>query len=240
MNIIVKQIDYNVTATVNRNIQYICVHDTGNRSNGANAEMHFRYFNSGNKNASADFFVDDKQILQINNYYKYYTWAVGDGKGSYGITNRNSISIEMCINSDGNYNEMLNNTVWLVKHLMNKLKLPIDRVVRHYDASRKICPQTMSANSWANWNGFKQMIAGGQVTPIEPIDDRYWDWSTKKIQMKLNQTYPYKLVEDGIMGTKTKNAIIHFQKKYGLVADGIVGIKTKGKINDVIKKIKEG
>jgi N-acetylmuramoyl-L-alanine amidase len=231
-----KQISNNFTSA-SRKIEYIVIHDTGNPRAGATAEMHFRYFNSANRNASADFFVDSSQILQINDYNKYYTWAVGDGKGAYGITNRNSISIEMCINSDGNYNTMLNKTVWLTKHLMSKLNVPASKVVRHYDASRKNCPGTMSANSWQNWHSFKTLLGGGYVPPV---DDRHEYWSVLKIQMKLNQCYPYKLVEDGIMGSKTKNAIMDFQRRYGLVVDGIVGIKTKSKINDVIYKIKNG
>jgi len=88
MKINFKQIIFNTTPA-NRNIEYLVIHDTGNRRIGANAEAHFNYFNSGNRNASADFFVDDEEILQVNDYTKYYTWHCGDGKGLYGITNRN-------------------------------------------------------------------------------------------------------------------------------------------------------
>jgi len=241
MEIKLKQINYNVTATVNRNIQYIVIHDTGNKSKGSNAEMHYRYFNSGNKNASADFFVDDGEIIQTNNYWKFYTWQCGDGKGQYGITNRNSIGIEMCVNSDGDYNKMFNNTIWLVKFLMQKLKIPIERVVRHYDASRKNCPASMSKNSWQNWHSFKKLLIDKEDIVIDDnkvIDDSNEHWSILKIQIKLNQTYPYKLKEDGIWGDKTKNAVKHFQKKYDLEVDGLVGPITKKKINEIIAKIK--
>jgi len=229
-----KQIGYNVSSLDrdNSDIKFIVVHDTGNRSKGANAEMHYRYFNGGNRNASADFFVDDKQILQINNYNKHYCWAVGDSKGSYGITNRNSVSVEMCIATDIDYNKMFDNSVQLVKELMKKLNIPADKVVRHYDASRKICPGTMSANGWQNWNSFKRMLGNGIA------DDSNEVWSVLKIQMKLNQVYSYKLKEDGIMGAKTMSAIVDFQKRYGLNGDGIVGPKTKTKLNEIIQKMK--
>lgn len=232
-----KQISYNVTSLDrdNKDIKFICVHDTGNRNKGANAEMHYRYFNGGNRNASADFFVDDKQILQINNYNKHYSWAVGDGKGAYGITNKNSVSVEMCIAADIDYNKMFDNTVQLVKYLMDKLKISPNNVVRHYDASKKNCPGTMSANGWRNWNSFKKRI-GDSVSQ----ENLYETWSVKTIQMKLNQVYSYKLTEDGTMGKKTMDAILDFQHRYGLKADGIVGPKTKDKIDEVIKKIKEG
>ena len=91
----------------------------------------------------------------MNDYAKYYTWHCGDGKGKYGITNSNSIGIEICINSDGNYNTAFQNAVELTKHLMKELNIPLEKVVRHYDASRKNCPARMNKNGWALWNTFK-------------------------------------------------------------------------------------
>ena len=68
-----KQIAYNRTKR-NGAIRYIVIHDTGNKSQGANADAHFAYFNGGNRNSSADFFVDDTKILQVNDYTVYKTW----------------------------------------------------------------------------------------------------------------------------------------------------------------------
>lgn len=153
----IKQIAYN-RSTRQKKIEYIVIHDTGNIGKGANAESHFRYFNGGDRNASADFFVDDKQALCINDYYKYYTWHCGDGKGKYGITNSNSIGIEICVNSDCDIKKAVEKTIILVKELMKELNIPIERVVRHYDASRKSCPNSMSKNNWAEWHLFKQKL----------------------------------------------------------------------------------
>ena len=66
------------------------IHDTGNPGKGANANAHFTYFNGGDRQSSADFFVDSTQVLQVNDYNTYYTWHCGDGKGKNGITNSNS------------------------------------------------------------------------------------------------------------------------------------------------------
>lgn len=152
-----KQISYN---RVKRNgmIEYIVIHDTQNTSKGADADRHFKYFNGGNRNSSADFFVDDKKILQVNDCKKFYTWQVGDGKGKYGITNQNSIGIEICINADGDYNKAFENAVELTKYLMKELNIPIENVVRHYDASRKNCPASMSENGWEKWTEFKKAL----------------------------------------------------------------------------------
>ncbi len=157
LNIEKKQIVYN-KGTRNSVIKYIVIHDTANKSKGADADAHFKYFNGGNRNSSADFFVDDTKILQVNDYAKYYTWQVGDGKGKYGITNQNSIGVEICINSDGNYEKAVENTVELVKHLMKELNISAECVVRHYDASRKNCPASMSGDGWAKWKEFKEKI----------------------------------------------------------------------------------
>lgn len=62
--------------------------------------------------------MDDKQILQVNDYNTYYTWHCGDGKGKNGITNATSIGIEICINADGNYDVAFQNAVALTKQLM--------------------------------------------------------------------------------------------------------------------------
>lgn len=157
MQIEKKQIAYNRVSRSGR-IRYIVIHDTGNKAKGANADAHFNYFNGGNRNASADFFVDDKKILQVNDYTKYYTWHVGDGKGKYGITNANSVGIEICVNSDGNYNAAYLKAVELTKYLMGVLGIDDSHVVRHYDASRKNCPASMSENGWALWEKFKRLI----------------------------------------------------------------------------------
>ena len=160
----VHQIKYNCSNRGGIPIKYIVVHDTGNPSRGANATAHYNYFNGGDRSSSADFFVDDTQVLCVNDYYKFYTWHCGDGRGKYGITNRNSVGIEFCINVDSDRDKTLERTAQLVRELMQELNIPIDRVVRHYDASRKNCPQSMSGNGWAQWYKFKEKLKGEDLT----------------------------------------------------------------------------
>lgn len=149
-----KLVKYNFSSRNGEKIKYIVVHDTGNTSEGANANAHYNYFNSKNQGASAHYFVDDTQVLRIIKD-EDKSWHCGDGKGKYGITNENSIGVEMCINKDGDFNRTYQNTVELVKHLMNTYNIPIGRVVRHYDASRKICPNIWKNNNWDKWTQFK-------------------------------------------------------------------------------------
>lgn len=165
----INQIAYNRSSRT-KQVEWIVIHDTGNKKSGANALSHYKYFNTGNRDSSADFFVDDKNVLCVNDYRKYYTWHCGDGNGKYGITNSNSIGIELCVNSDGNYEKAMSNLVTLVKELMLELGIPIERVVRHYDASRKNCPASMSGNNWALWYKFKNDLSEGGLT-VDQYDE---------------------------------------------------------------------
>lgn len=173
-----KQIAYNRTKRTQKP-QYIVIHDTANTGKGANADAHFQYFNSGDRQSSADFFVDSTQVLQVNDYNTYYTWHCGDGGGKYGITNANSVGIEICVNSESSYDMAFQNTVSLVKHLMAELNIPVDKVVRHYDASRKNCPASMSADNWALWQTFKAQLAVG--SELASINDLVWELAHRGI-----------------------------------------------------------
>lgn len=195
MKIIYKQINFNVIPIANRTIDYIVIHDTGNKNLGANAEMHYRYFNSGNRNASADFFVDDMQILKVNDYTKYYTWHCGDGKGQYGITNRNSIGIEMCVNSDGNFERVLANTIQLVKEL--KKEFPNAKVVRHYDASRKNCPASLSANNWEGWRNFLKKVDELSTITIK-VDGKTLDVDVFPINVNGRVMVPVRAIAEAL------------------------------------------
>lgn len=163
MQFLYKPIKRNFTSRgKNPKIEYLVIHDTGNTGVGANALNHKNYVENNTRGASAHYFVDDKGIVQFVGDSKS-AGAVGDGHGKYGITNSNSLSIEMCINSDGDYVKTYKNTVELTKNLMEKFNISIDRVVRHYDASRKNCPGHMRQNNWSKWWKFKEDIQ----TPIE-------------------------------------------------------------------------
>lgn len=175
-----KQIAYNRVERTSK-IKYIVIHDTANAKCGADADAHFKYFNGGNRNSSADFFVDDKKILQVNDYTKYYTWQVGDGKGKYGITNQNSIGVEICINADGDYNRALKNAIDLTKYLMKELSISEECVVRHYDASGKKCPASMSENEWAKWYEFKSALKEERMDKFTDISGNFAENDIKEL-----------------------------------------------------------
>ena len=107
----------------------------------------------------ADFFVDDGGALKVNDYYAYYTWHCGDGQGRNGISNENSVGVEICVNRDGNYRRAVKNAAELVRSLMTELGIDASHVVRHYDASGKECPRTMMDDDWSAWKNFQDALA---------------------------------------------------------------------------------
>lgn len=142
-------------------IKWIVIHYTGNYSKGADAMAHFRYLQSATRYGSAHYYVDDKEIIQTIGD-SFVAWSVGDnqGYGKYlnGCTNSNSISIEMCVNADSDKDKVYKNTVELTKNLMDKFKIPSNKVCRHYDVSHKDCPHNFRDNNWAKWWQFKKDI----------------------------------------------------------------------------------
>lgn len=157
MKFLFRPIKRNIYSRKGNSIKYLVIHDTGNTNKGAGALAHKNYVENNARGASAHYFVDDKVIVQYVGDSSS-AGSVGDGKGRYGITNANSLSIEMCINSDADYAKTYKNTVELTKNLMKKFNIPIERVVRHYDASRKSCPNHMRQNNWSKWWKFKEDI----------------------------------------------------------------------------------
>jgi N-acetyl-anhydromuramyl-L-alanine amidase AmpD len=153
-----KPIKYNSSSRENTKIEWIVIHDTANSNPGADAEAHFRYFLSKRK-ASAHYFVDDKGIIQIVGDSRA-AWHCGEnqgyGRALNGCTNSNSIGIELCINSDGDYEAAYKNLVELTKNLMKKFNISIEKVCRHYDVSRKICPGSFFDKGL--WEKFKAEI----------------------------------------------------------------------------------
>jgi len=183
------QIEFNITPLKRtaKNISADVVHDTGNIKFGANGLMHQKYFDAKNRNSSADFFVTDKDIWQINDPTKYYTWHCGDrptGKYYHNVTNRNSISIEICVNKDSNIEKAVENAINLARSLNNQYDIGLSMTLRHWDITRKMCPgkvplvdNTPVVNK--NWIDFKKKLSLPiklRATTITTIENKNLTW----------------------------------------------------------------
>ena len=162
-------------------IKFIVIHDTANTSIGANAMAHYRYLQHAQRYGSAQYYVDDKEVVQVIGDSRI-AWSVGDrwankNRTRADVTNANSLNVEICINKDGDYAKAVYNAAELVKNLMIKFNRPADCVVRHFDASGKTCPRSMSANNWQKWWEFKAAIQ----KPRELIIDLDRDSVAKRV-----------------------------------------------------------
>ncbi|AXT13413.1 LysM peptidoglycan-binding domain-containing protein [Bacillus velezensis] len=139
---------------------YITVHNTANTAKGASAAMHARYEKNPETPTSWHFTVDEKEI------YKHLPlnengWHAGDG--NRGTGNRKSIGIEICENSDGDFEKAVANAQWLIKKLMKEQGISLANVVPHKHWSGKQCPRKLLDR----WDSFKAGISGASSSSPE-------------------------------------------------------------------------
>ena len=183
---IIKQIGTaNTTYAPGRTIKYIVEHYTaGVSSKKGSAKRSASWVGNPAAEASADFIVDDVDIVQYNgDIENRYCWAVGGaryntkGGSLYGIAkNANCISIEICsTNSTGKItypndphysvtDAAVNNAVKLTKYLMKQYHIDANHVIRHYDVNGKLCIGVIGWNTESGdeskWKAFKARIGG--------------------------------------------------------------------------------
>ena len=149
--------------------RHIALHYVGSGTSKAGSALaNCKYFAGANRGASAHYFVDDSGVWEYADPDQYYTWHIGDGNGRYGYNNYDTIGIEVCINGDQPYTEAeIAYTARLVNELMAKYNIPASRVIRHYDASRKQCPEYYAGTGvrQQRWEALKERLLGDNVTP---------------------------------------------------------------------------
>lgn len=137
--------------------EYITIHETANKGVGANADAHANFINNG-ASETWHYTVDSEKAV-CHYYHTTSCWACGTYDG-----NTRSISIEMCVNKDGNYLKTLQNTIELVQKIMKEENIPASKVVQHNYWSGKHCPTLLrEGNSGMNWNQFITKVKGGKV-----------------------------------------------------------------------------
>lgn len=145
--------------------KFITIHETGNVNEGAGAQSHADLQSRINpREASWHYQVDDKEIIQ-SFPDEVRCWHAGDGRGK---GNNESIAIEICVNSDGDFRKAVQNAAKLTQHLMEKHNIPINNVVQHNHWSGKNCPQYLRAgNRGYTWDGFIALVK------TKPSDDTF-------------------------------------------------------------------
>lgn len=196
-----QQLDPDDRYTNANKVEYIVLHDTGNKTDSDEANAN--YFCGGYRKSSAHYFVDDDSITQLV-LDKDGAFHCGDGNGKYGITNRNSIGIEMCRVNNTVTVKTESNTIELVKYLMKKYNVPISKVVRHYDASRKPCPGSFITNNWARWSYFKSKLTDIPVPVTNEVKVKYGSVTATTLNIRDGAGTNYKIIGTVKKGEKIK------------------------------------
>lgn len=168
----------------NNTPKWIVIHNTDNYRAGANAKTHASAQYHGDlQNMSAHYYTDDSGTAYQAAPHDKGCWHVGVNYGNnnmFGtVNNRNSIAIEMCVQSGYNYETAFQATVELTKHLMSELDIAADHVVRHYDVCTKHCPSAIIDHN--DWNRFKSLLinspksSGTQAKYIVNIGRKAYD-----------------------------------------------------------------
>lgn len=243
---------YNNSSRNGNSIKYIVIHYTGNKTDTAKANAN--YFYTGNRNASAHYFVDRTSIYQSVKDDRA-AWHVGVNYGRNNLfgtcNNRNSIGIEMCSNSGKIADATYQRVVELTKYLMKKYNVPASRVVRHYDVCSKHCPgwRGWIPSNETIWKEFKHTItakdapATGKLYsgsfPVLPTKGYLGKGDTglsvEKLQSFLRWYGVYDDRIDGSFGKNTDAAVRTFQKAEGLSIDGLFGPASLAKAK-IVKK----
>ena len=232
---------------------YIVIHETDNWSKGADAKAHATAMKNGNLAGTVHYYVDSKSVYQTLDHGDG-AWAVGDGKGKYGITNRNSINIEICVNPETDYYKAVDKAEQLAAQLLKQYGWGTDRLKRHYDASRKNCPRRIQAEG--RWPEFVQKTAAYMkgASAVNTKTNTTSNTAKKTVSLTGKMEVQLPVIQkgskgtavsmlqamlgvkvDGDFGNDTDTSLKAFQKNVKLTADGICGKDTWTKVIEHMK-----
>lgn len=183
-------------------IQYIVLHySASTKSSKGSAMQTVRTLDS--RGYSSDYAVDDDTIIQFADDPTKWRSTACQSPSSSGTsagknaTNNNSVSIEMSSvlgkggkweANDPNFrfsSQVLNNTAYLCKKLIQEYNIPKQNIVRHFDIVGKSCPGIIGWNKGKGSDNENEFLAF-----VESLYDN------KSPQPETNYEYDYSLYED--------------------------------------------
>lgn len=187
---------YNYTAGTADRIKYIVIHYVGALGG---AEANCKYYASQYIGASAHYYVGfDGEVWQSVEE-KDIAWHCGAKSYVHPeCRNANSLGIELCVRNKGSLADTsrdwyfedttIQEGIELTKALMEKYNVPVDRVIRHYDVTGKICPNPYVYNHTQHtWEAFKAALVAPTEYTLGWIHDKngWWYADTKTTYYKL-------------------------------------------------------
>src|SRR5690606_665203 len=162
----------------------ITIHSTGNPKSTARNERGWLTNPTNDRIASWHICVDEKEAVEAIplNEVAYHA-GTKDG-------NNSSIGIEIC--ESGDRKKTLANAAQLVAKMLHERGWGVDRLRRHYDWNKKVCPRIFyDGGKWTGWQQFKQAVqseldklkGGGNVTEKNAPSSwakEAWEWAIKE------------------------------------------------------------
>ncbi len=147
-----------------REIKYITIHETDNRSTSAGAAAHGSLLAENEAEITSwHYTVDDSTIIH-HVPDNEVAWNAGDNRTKNG-GNINGIGIEMCVNLTNDFEQTLRNTAQLAAELMIAYDLDMDRIRFHEDFMNKECPHRLISEG--RTDEFLEMIRDAYVRKKE-------------------------------------------------------------------------
>ena len=132
----------NARPGIKRKIKYIVIHETDNFEEGTGAKNHAEFLSEHNIDSTSwHYTVDDTEIYHHIPDNEIAFHAATKTGNLYGI------GIELCVNSDGNFEKTFNNAIKLVAYLLKEYDLTIYDIKTHHDFSGKDCPHSILKNN---------------------------------------------------------------------------------------------
>lgn len=228
----------------------VTIHETGNRAKGANAKAHRNYYhNLANSNSGGyigyHYFVDDKEAYLMHPLDEI-AWTNGDGSGD---GNMKTISVEICVNSDGDFAKARTNAAYVAAFVLHKygIKKVISvtgadargnkakaNLFQHRSWMNKNCPETIRNKGY--WNSFVKAVQ----TELDKLNS-VKSTNTNNNQGTSNTFTPYKVkitykegmnvrAGAGVDCALVKGVIAKYGITYTIVAEKVVSGQTWGKL----------
>lgn len=137
----------------------VTVHETGNTDPGADAQRHADLQSTGNvRQASWHVQVDDTEAIRS------YPDSAQCWHGGSREANEDSLAVEICVNSDGDYDAAFKRAAGVVRDWRIKHNLSRAEVKQHFDWTGKNCPAKMRLNE--RWEEFLNLTEPNQTIGV--------------------------------------------------------------------------
>lgn len=228
----------------------VTIHNTGNSSKGADANAHYKYL-ANNYNTPKvygfHYAVDENETAECIPVDEI---AEHTGKRA---GNDTTVGIEICMNADGDLLAATNRAALLCAQILQAhgqtKAVWKQNVFQHNDWSGKDCPEMLRAGKPYPWNTFVAKVneylgikdsAPSKPAPAKPsypalarnLEQGMRGDDVKQAQQRLTKHNAQPGAVDGVFGSKTRAAVIAFQRARAAEGrnigpvDGIVGQKT--------------